>query len=398
MPVRILWGSPLPPIASGVSDYAVDLLTELVNLVSIRILEPPRWNGSGDLPEAIRNRLVATGTMPDGDEIQVLHLGNNPHHRWLLDRQRTTPTVLVLHDVVLHHLLVESTVAEGDTDAFERAMTGSHGASGGAVAAARRLGFSGHRDPFLFPAVRAMVEGAIHLVVHSQWARHEVARQVPDTAVTAIPLAVARPAVVDREGERERLGLDPAATVIMHLGFLTREKGLPAVLGGLAAAVARGIDAHLVLVGPDQMAHTHRGAIERVGLTHRMHATGWLETERMQTAPGAADLGVVLRAPSAGETSAAAARFFACGTPVAVSGRRQFLELPEAAAPRVTPGPSSAADVARIISDIAGNRGTERESERRQAALDAWHSHYDPVVAAVAMTDVLERVAQRRAR
>jgi hypothetical protein len=146
------------------------------------------------------------------------------------------------------------------------------------------------------------------------------------------------------------------------------------------------------------MARTHRGPIERVGLTDRIHATGWLETEQMQAAPGAADLGIVLRSPSAGETSAAAARFFACGTPVAVSGRRQFLELPAAAAPRVTPGPSSAADVARIIEDIADSRGTQRESDRRQAALEVWHSHYDPVVAAIAMTEVLGLVSQHFAK
>ena len=84
-------------------------------------------------------------------------------------------------------------------------------------------------------------------------------------------------------------------------------------------------------VGPELMQ-----AASLAGIDDRVVATGWIAADEFPRVPAAADLGVVLRTPSAGETSAAAVRFFACGTPVAVGGRRQFLELPEPAAPRLT--------------------------------------------------------------
>jgi hypothetical protein len=104
--------------------------------------------------------------------------------------------------------------------------------------------------------------------------------------------------------------------------------------------------------------------------------------------PGAADLGVALRDPSAGETSAAAIRFFACGTPVAVTGIRQFLEWPPEAAPRVTPGPSACADLVRLLVEAVDR---ERWSARRRAARAAYEAGHLPSVAARQLIDALRR-------
>jgi hypothetical protein len=108
----------------------------------------------------------------------------------------------------------------------------------------------------------------------------------------------------------------------------------------------------LVLVGQGEGLDEILGAAGRAGIGDRVQATGFLALEDFVRIPAAADVGVVLRAPSAGETSAAAVRFLACGTPVAVVGLRQFLEWPELAAPRITgtvrlSGPGSAAETDR---------------------------------------------------
>ncbi len=89
---------------------------------------------------------------------------------------------------------------------------------------------------------------------------------------------------------------------------------------------------------------------------NRVIADGWIPADEFPRVPAAADLGVVLRTPSAGETSAAAVRFLACGVPVAVGGLHQFLEWPESAAPRLTPGPSTAADLAQVAGRGGGRQ------------------------------------------
>jgi glycosyltransferase involved in cell wall biosynthesis len=166
----------------------------------------------------------------------------------------------------------------------------------------------------------------------------------------------------------------------MHLGFLTPEKGLVAILGAVAAATRAGVAARLVLVGEGAAGSDLKRAAEAAGIGDRVIATGWIAPDDFPSVPAAADLGVILRTPSAGETSAAAVRFLACGTPVAVGGQRQFLELPEPAAPRLTPGPSAPAELARLLAVAAD--GGPKWAQRRKAAREAYEAEHTPEMAA----------------
>ncbi len=386
--MKILWASPLPPTRSGVSDYAVELLGELVARAEVRVLTPPGWRRPADWPLDPKVELAPYDAAAAEDEISLIHLGNNPHHLWLLDRLDTERTVVVLHDLVLHHLLVEASAAAHDAELLARGLSGAHGAAGAAVARARALGISHARDPFLLPAWSAFVKRPRAVIVHSRWAEEAVRRVVPDIRVSRLPLAVADPGMVDRPSARESLGLGADDTVLMHLGFLTPEKGLGHVLTGMAAAVRAGVPARLVLVGEGVGMGEVLAAGAALGITERLTVTGYLPPAEFVKVPAAADLGVVLRTPSAGETSAAAIRFLACGTPVAVGGLRQFLEWPEAAAPRITPGPSAPADLARLLAEAAA--GGEVWQARRRAARIAYEAAHRPADVAERMVEVLE--------
>ncbi len=83
----------------------------------MRVVEPPGWSAPVGWPDDLE--LVATETPADDGEIVVVHLGNNPHHLWLLDRLgASSNAVAVLHDTVLHHLLVESISAGNERTPF----------------------------------------------------------------------------------------------------------------------------------------------------------------------------------------------------------------------------------------------------------------------------------------
>jgi len=384
-PTRILWGSPLPPVHSGVADYAAELLPELAKLVRVRVLRPPRWDEPPDWPEDLE--LVHQDTRAEPLEIEILHLGNNPHHTWLLPRLRSGGAVVVLHDAVLHHLLVEFARTVTADGVLDRELAGSHGAAGEALVAARNAGFHGRLDPFLFPARHSFLRHASAVVVHSDWAADQVSEEFAGLPVLRVPLTAVDPAPTDREEERSRLGIGTGEVVLMHLGFLTPEKGMEAILTGFAAAVRSGVPARLVVAGEGLGADTLRAAATRCGVSDRLTLTGWIEPSRFHNVPAAADLGVVYRTPSAGETSAAALRFMACGVPVAVGGRRQFLELPECAAPRLTPGAAAAADLARLLAEINQPGWSDR---RRASRLCYERSHRPERVAEVLMTE-LER-------
>lgn len=370
-PAQILWGSPLPPIRSGISDYALEILPDLARLAKVRILSPPDWSPPAEWPEQLD--LVTTDCDVLPGEIALIHLGNNPHHLWLIDRlHREQRTVVVLHDAVLHHLLVESTISAGNPKEYSDALTVAHGESGAALATARSVGIHGRIDPFLFPARRGFLDSADGVIVHSSWAESLIRRELPEKAVGRVDLTVSDPVPTSREAARAVLGLRDDDVILMHLGFLTPEKGLVEILTGVAAANKAGVPTRLVVVGEGRGVDDLRRAADAAGALESLIVTGWIDSDDLPGLPAAADLGVVYRTPSAGETSAAALRFLACGVPVAVGGIRQFLEWPESAAPRLTHGPAAAADLARLLGRV-GRDGWKGRGVDARKCYDSSH-------------------------
>jgi glycosyltransferase involved in cell wall biosynthesis len=391
--VRLVWASPLPPTRSGVSDYAVELLPEVARRARVRVVAPPDWRPGHDWPSALE--VVPTDYRAEDDEIQVVHLGNNPYHGWVLPRLRAPNVVVVLHDVVLHHLLVERYLRDGgDTgqSTYRDALEMAHGAGGSALARARAAGVTGRRDPFLFPGRRFFLERAAGIVVHSAHARRRVAAELPEVPMAELKLPVADPGELDRGALRAELDLAPTDVVVMHLGFLTHDKGVHEVVTALGAAVAAGVPARLVLVGEGELLERLAHAVDSVGLQGRVATTGWVPAERFPGLPAAADLGVVLRTPSAGETSAAVLRFLACGTPVVVHGQAQFLEWPEPAAPRVTPGPGCGAELARWLVSAWQDGSAGSWSRRRVMARQTYEDGHRPPQVAEQMVRFLSRI------
>ena len=123
--------------------------------------------------------------------------------------------------------------------------------AGRALARARSFGVSGSRDPFLAPVRRSLPDDVRAVIVHSDWAAFTVRRELPETPVARIRLGVAGPGPVDRAQERRRLGLADDEVALMHLGFLTPQKGLDIVVGGVSAARAAGVAVRLVIVGSE---------------------------------------------------------------------------------------------------------------------------------------------------
>ncbi len=383
MALRVLWGSPLPPVRSGVSDYALEVLPVLARRARVRLLTPPGWVPQ-PWPLADTLSLVSATTPAEPDELCLVHLGNNPYHEWLLDRLQAPGAVVVLHDLVLHHLLIESTLGRGPRfrEEYEARLTAAHGPAGAALARARRYGMAGRRDPFLFPARRAFLAQARAVIVHSEWAREQVLKDLPELPTYRINLVASDPGEVDRAALRRHLGLAPSTVVLMHLGFLTPAKGMFEILTAVAAARNCGAEVHLVLVGEGELLGPLSSATAALGLTESVTTTGWVAAQDLLRLPAAADLGVVLRTPSAGETSAAVLRFLACATPVAVGGLRQFLEWPEQAAPRLTPGPAAAAELTRLIMHAADG-GLERSRAAARQAYEQGHRIADGVEALI---------------
>ena len=85
--MRVAYYSPLPPERSGIADYSAHLLPALEQRIEVKVATQRR-------------------RPPRGCDVALYHVGNNPDaHGWIVEALRERPGIVVLHDVVLHHLV-----------------------------------------------------------------------------------------------------------------------------------------------------------------------------------------------------------------------------------------------------------------------------------------------------
>lgn len=330
--MRVRYCSPLPPARTGVAHYSSILLPALQKRLDV----------------------VFEGAA----ELSIYHLGNNPHHEWIYAEAMREPGVIVLHDLVLHHLIVEMTLARGDAHGYVAALEANHGPAGAAWARGRAAGLHSEMGNFLLPASVEVAKRSRAVIVHNHYARERLQSFGVDTPIHVVPhpYVHAEPAQppVSFEGKR----------VIGFFGFLTSAKRAEVVLE--AFRIARERDPRLVLLIVGQPAPN----IE-VPEGEGVITTGYVADEDFPAYYAAADRLVNLRYPSAGETSGTLIRALDAGKPVAVSDYAQFAELPDDCVVKIPLGEGEVEALADFfVRDLPDPSRAQREWLENNARLD----------------------------
>jgi glycosyltransferase involved in cell wall biosynthesis len=417
-PSRLDLVSPLPPVRSGIADYTLDLLPHLSSITDVRLIRLP---GQPVTPEVAAAWPLADAADLGGSEastpgadpgrLPLYQMGNNRHHEGVQELAMRHPGVLTLHDVVLHHLLLDVTLGRGDFYGYRERLERDHGWIGEAVAVAKRWGAYGRAPIFALPAHRTLLRRQRGVLVHSEWAAAVVREDDPELRVRAVPMGVPLPPAASREAGlamRRRFGLPEDAPVLGSFGFQTPIKR---TVLGVRALAAPGLErVHLLVVGEEAPSAGLLEAAHRAGVAARVHVTGYLPFADFASAIAAADFCLNLRYPTAGETSASLLRVMAAGRAAVVSDYAQFAELPDAIAIKVPSAPPAAgeeglpqpAPTAPTAAAAAAEAGEVAELAARLAALLAEperlramgeaarehvRRHHDPRRAAAAVAD-----------
>src|ERR1700676_4860379 len=128
---NLLMFTPLPPMPTGIADYAYELLDELrqydnctvvIDDGNRQVFAPPGVTviSAAEYINAQRHR----------SDLHIYQLGNNPDHVYMLPFIVQRPGIVVLHDPSLHHLMDHVTVVLGDFDRYVAAIEAEHGAAG----------------------------------------------------------------------------------------------------------------------------------------------------------------------------------------------------------------------------------------------------------------------------
>lgn len=385
--MKLDYVSPLPPVRSGIADYSLDLLPHLAALADVRLI---RLEGQPVDPAIERSWPMADmrETGADG-RLPLYQMGNNRYHIAVLDLAMRLPGVLTLHDVVLHHLLLDLTLGRNEPSGFwdyKARLTRDHGWMGEAAALAKRWNAWGDAPIFELPAHRALLRRQRGVLVHSEWAAAFLDEEELDVPVRAVPMGIPLPAAADEAAGRElrcRFGLPLDQPVLGSFGFQTPIKRTVSAVRALAAP---GLEAvHLLIVGEAAPVMDLEGEARRAGVADRVHVTGFVTFEDFEAAIAAVDLCLNLRYPTAGETSASLLRVLAAGRPAIVSDFAQFADLPLEIAPRVPLGAEEPEALAALLRHLLAD--PDRLRSMGGAAREYVRSRHDPARAAAAVVE-----------
>lgn len=390
--------SPLPPVRSGIADYSVDLLPHLAGGAAggdVRVLGLPDQPVDPEVAERFsvvpaEEARPAAGWAAAGGRLPLYQMGNNRHHRAVQAMALERPGVLVLHDLVLHHLVSEETLGVRDFDAYRRRLTADHGWIGREASGPRAWGAEVEAMLFELPVHRTLLRRQRGVLVHNRWAAGRIAEEEPAVRVTVVPMGIPLPPPLETGSGRRlrrRFGVPEDAPVLGSFGFQTPIKRTAVAVRALAdPALSR---AHLLVVGEIPRRPPGRGAdldglldlARELGVADRVHETGFLPFEDFEAAIAACDLALNLRYPTAGETSASLLRVLALGRAAVVSDHAQFAELPGDVVVKVPlAGASLPADVGaypgdEVASLVRGVAGLLESPERLAAMGEAAREH-----------------------
>lgn len=389
--------SPVPPLATGISEYAAELLPHLAAEAEVHVLtESPAvidrsiaarypCHPTADLPDLLRRGVV---------DLPVYQVGNSLFHVHQLRHVVEQPGVLVLHDLVLHHVLAAMTLELGDLEGYRALLVENYGDRAAPWAErikdSRRVGHDRYRLYCRLPLSRHLARASRGVVVHSEYARRRLAPHCPGVPIEVIPHGAEVPDV-DRAAARHRLGLAPDDYAIGIVGGLAKNRLYEEALRA-AAAVAGSVPATRVLLAGTPSEDVQQ-LLDRLGLKERATFLGRPDYPRFLANLAALDAAVALRHPTAGETSGTGIRLMSVGTPFITTDVDAFAELPSAACVKVRVHPGLVDDVAAALRRWHADPDARRAAGR--AGRDHVREHHDLRACAQALVAFAERVRAR---
>ena len=317
--------SPLPPARTGVADYSAALLAAL-------------------------NRRHTVSVGRDGD-VNLYHVGNNQLHASIYRRALEQPGIVVLHDALLHHMMLGSLSREQYIEEFVY----NYGEWTRGLAQSLWGGRSrSAADPqyFRYSMLKRLAERSRALIVHNPAAAAIVRSHHATAKVHEIPhLLIPQPPVDVVEAERLRQMLCPAGILLGVFGHLRESKRVLPLLRLFADRPGY----TLVLAGAIGSSDLLR-AVEHYSGTSNVHRIGYMTAERYGQVGVAVDLCVNLRYPTAGETSGVTIGMMGLGKPVMLTDSLENSLYPDHCCFKITAGLSEEDEMIAVADWISNHR------------------------------------------
>src|SRR6185436_4100959 len=137
----------------------------------------------------------------------LYHMGNSPVHAGIWRAMRRVPGILVLHEFVLHHFMLNyAATVRRNIEEYRAEAAQRYGAEGERVA---NLMLHGRftEAAFVLPFCESVLEAAEGLIAHSRYVLDRAVALRPDLPAAQVPMGVPIPPPIARDEARARLNL-----------------------------------------------------------------------------------------------------------------------------------------------------------------------------------------------
>lgn len=352
----------MPPLRNGIADYVAAMLPGLAEHREVHVFT--EYDEAVVAPPGVQVHPYRDFEWMDARApfaAVMYHVGNNVCHGFMMNCLYVHPGIVVLHDWNLHRFLAYCHLRKGDQRAYIDEMVYCHGERGRQAAHLTIRGFYAEMLFHLYPMNRLVIESAACVAVHNRWTARRIGLDQPGAEVRVVPFYSSRPvaAMEDVRGVREKYTLEAGFT-LGAFGMVTSYKGFRELFQALAVLRQRGVPARLLVVGALDNADALRAQCREQQVEELVTFTGYVSKSELWALMNGVDVGVNLRYPTQGETSACLRELMSCGRAVIIPDYRQFREYPADSCVRVPLGRPLVGALVDVLERLAADPDARR--------------------------------------
>jgi glycosyltransferase involved in cell wall biosynthesis len=307
-------------------------------------------------------------------DLPLYQMGNSPLHAPLYAMLCRYPGVVELHDFVLHHFMEQQDYRRELGYALDVAAVWD-----------QRFGRN-TPDRDTIPLNNRVIDSSLGIITHSHYAAQKVRAVNGQVPIATVSLPVSGDAEDgSRDLLRAELGWPQDAVVLAHIGQITPNRQLEMALRVFGRIHADLPQTHYLIVGQSL-------GVDVPDLIEALpDAVRWIDFvpdfQRFLNWINSADVVVLLRHPTTGETSSAGLRALRAGKPLIVFDHGWYAELPDDVALKVPVLDEDGLEkVMRDVVDSAENRRHMSAAARELALSQHSAAHIAEQVAAFCTT------------
>jgi glycosyltransferase involved in cell wall biosynthesis len=400
-----MW-TPLRPTRSGIADYVEEFLPFLAD---------DQMQGAASVPPATIDLYTLDELESDDvpDRCAVLHpasfevihrhrpydviiyqIGSTPeHHHYICEQSIKHPGLLVMHDPNIHSYAL-ARLGAGNLPAYLKAVRDELGDD--MVAYVRQAiddGTFSEKVVYEYNMDGWLLRHSRGAIYHSYFAMQDTRQRWPEVPSFYVPLYAVKPARSNDEQRQlilSRRGWPAESVIIGAFGIMAPSKRVGVLLRAFKQLAWRYPQVVLTLVGNTAYYDVAK-EVDQLGLDReRVCVTDEVPMDDFLAYMQAVDIGVNLRYPSLGESSAIISRLIGMGKPIITSDIPQFGELPDEFCWKVPVGEHEVDVLMAYLNELTWDRDLRQEMGR--AALTYARESMSPFLAAQGYLRIAEHI------